>query len=1108
MTAWGYENVSSLTTTVISKIKDLFYNRTLLFVTLFHFCCAFILFSPFFINGKYLVGSTDNYYYIIPNLIFNLRDFQHLNFFPWNENLLGGFDMSSGHYSFLYSPLYWILFLFPEKWFFTVFTLINFIMVWLVGIFAYLFIKEEINNIKWAFFASVTYILCEQIFFSINMYPYLVGYFFSTVIVYLIWTLHKRRAYKSFIYITLSFVIMYLSCHIIRSFTLTIMILIFFFYRRRAFAINPFRFSKEIGVFYMALITSILISGIRFIPLLMAIPSSDRLAGDSFGAYAKLYLMSSRFLWIINSFIPEYMGVINGSPAPEGWLRPVYSMSPAYYGVIPIFLVIYLLFKRDNKPGFWIIYFGIATALILLTQPFAHIVFFLFYPITSSFAAKLIPPLAFCVLVGYGGKYLELDLKEQRLLSITSATIGLVLMCFLCALVMMYSTHVIAAKIGFILLIIYIVLGIRCSEKYEKYYSIYSLYVFSAISAITMVIMFLCLNYYSNPVHHSHIDISASFVTAFRYLGLSIVSASLAAFLLIRIYAGKLGQNTAKLLMMALTILAMIMVMYLPDSMNDLPTASETLWLSYIGLIRFILIAILTLTTLLMLRDKKITSSLMFFFIVFVLLVDLVPFSKRFSNFVCQAFWTQVDIQYPITMKDQFNRIIQFPNKSGYGKNIIINGSFEHFTDNPPILPVGWHYGGRQIHIERSIGEDKLAGQYGLTVITGKSGDNNIYQDIAGVSEIIKGSPVSFGAWIKTTKPNYVRLHLTNKVRGVMSKYHSGSGKWEWLSVMLPASKENNDYLRAHIVAESDGIYHVDDAALAEGFQIPPFYGTPESSIPAGIVTMTNDYSNSIAPELLADKLDIKKFRIAQPSAVFRIGFKYFYTHIPYLYGVRSFGGVMGFRSPYFLKLMAAFAKPEYAGGPGWHYDYVDSARYLDLMGCGYDVSDNSSQIVKRPSALSRFMIFENYDVIQDDNAILTRLKDASFNPRKTVILSQYPKIPNLLGEASDVDFEVKTSNIIELSVKSEGEAVVFFDDSYDPGWKAFVNDKERPVYRADYNFMATTVPAGNSKVVFRFKPANYNIRIFSLFGGLLLFFITTIVLYRYEKRDVGTVPL
>jgi uncharacterized membrane protein YfhO len=50
--------------------------------------------------------------------------------------------------------------------------------------------------------------------------------------------------------------------------------------------------------------------------------------------------------------------------------------------------------------------------------------------------------------------------------------------------------------------------------------------------------------------------------------------------------------------------------------------------------------------------------------------------------------------------------------------------------------------------------------------------------------------------------------------------------------------------------------------------------------------------------------------------------------------------------------------------------------------------------------------------------------------------------------------------------------------DTYYPGWKAYVDEMPAPIYRADYNFRAVSLPAGRSVVRFSYAPWSFRLGI------------------------------
>lgn len=70
--------------------------------------------------------------------------------------------------------------------------------------------------------------------------------------------------------------------------------------------------------------------------------------------------------------------------------------------------------------------------------------------------------------------------------------------------------------------------------------------------------------------------------------------------------------------------------------------------------------------------------------------------------------------------------------------------------------------------------------------------------------------------------------------------------------------------------------------------------------------------------------------------------------------------------------------------------------------------------------------------------------------------------------------------NRIEARYDADRDCLLYLSDTYYPGWKAYVDGKETPVYRANLAFRALEVPKGKHDVVFAYAPRSF-------YAGLLV---------------------
>jgi hypothetical protein len=108
---------------------------------------------------------------------------------------------------------------------------------------------------------------------------------------------------------------------------------------------------------------------------------------------------------------------------------------------------------------------------------------------------------------------------------------------------------------------------------------------------------------------------------------------------------------------------------------------------------------------------------------------------------------------------------------------------------------------------------------------------------------------------------------------------------------------------------------------------------------------------------------------------------------------------------------------------------------------------------------------------IADGAEALELLMDPSFDPAREVILDQ--GLPRSVGASFSGESRILhfRPDRIEIESDANDAGYVVLVDSFDPGWTASVDGKERPVVRANVAFRAVAVPPGRHAVEFAYRP-------------------------------------
>jgi O-antigen/teichoic acid export membrane protein len=112
-----------------------------------------------------------------------------------------------------------------------------------------------------------------------------------------------------------------------------------------------------------------------------------------------------------------------------------------------------------------------------------------------------------------------------------------------------------------------------------------------------------------------------------------------------------------------------------------------------------------------------------------------------------------------------------------------------------------------------------------------------------------------------------------------------------------------------------------------------------------------------------------------------------------------------------------------------------------------------------------------------------------SLKPRETVLLEETPAslppgqepclkcLERAGNEVRRIDY---TPNQVTIQVLMADNGFLVLGDSYFPGWLATVDGQESKIYRADGNFRAVAVPAGEHKVIFKYSPLSFRLGLFT----------------------------
>ena len=156
---------------------------------------------------------------------------------------------------------------------------------------------------------------------------------------------------------------------------------------------------------------------------------------------------------------------------------------------------------------------------------------------------------------------------------------------------------------------------------------------------------------------------------------------------------------------------------------------------------------------------------------------------------------------------------------------------------------------------------------------------------------------------------------------------------------------------------------------------------------------------------------------------------------------------------------------------------------------------------MENPAALPRAFYVPTAEVVADSATLLTRLGTPAHDPRRVALIETRPA-DGFLGATPPgqgmATIRTDRSEELEIDLVADAPGFLFLSDQDFPGWEATVNDVPAPILRANYAFRLVRVPAGASRVVFRYRPRS--VRVGALLSAATLLVLGLIPMARREN--------
>jgi hypothetical protein len=170
----------------------------------------------------------------------------------------------------------------------------------------------------------------------------------------------------------------------------------------------------------------------------------------------------------------------------------------------------------------------------------------------------------------------------------------------------------------------------------------------------------------------------------------------------------------------------------------------------------------------------------------------------------------------------------------------------------------------------------------------------------------------------------------------------------------------------------------------------------------------------------------------------------------------------------------------------------------FNMLNTKYIIAQNpqtgQQMVQQNPDAAGNVWFVKNIKYVNNANEEMLALD--SLKVKETVVIDNREKAKVTLEPQFDSTAKIrllenKNDLINYESSSSSNQFAVFSEIYYPKGWKAYIDDKETAIVKVNYLLRGLSVPAGNHKIRFEFKPESYTLgNRMSLISGIISFIL------------------
>jgi len=183
------------------------------------------------------------------------------------------------------------------------------------------------------------------------------------------------------------------------------------------------------------------------------------------------------------------------------------------------------------------------------------------------------------------------------------------------------------------------------------------------------------------------------------------------------------------------------------------------------------------------------------------------------------------------------------------------------------------------------------------------------------------------------------------------------------------------------------------------------------------------------------------------------------------------------------------------------NYELIAHYRRQSLFYFYWGVLPVDIFVYKNKFFVERAFYVDNVIGVKNESEAIEKIHETDLRETAVVLGAKEGFVHIEHGKNNSIEIQKVVSGYLDIDTSVEDEQFLVISEIWHPGWKAYLDGKEVPIYRTDLTLMGILVPPGTHSLMMEFMPPNFYLGLYiSIISGAILIICVLIYIIRSRK--------